>query len=128
MGLSLLPPLSASIRTIITYHPSSLFYIVAQHLQRANPPVSNRQHNPTQSSTMFSCLQAAASRKCPCPTCQCRLPRWTPQCHAAWNDHVVNLDGPRHVNAHRHELWNNNDLVCHLERRRSWRRLFDHDH
>merc|ERR1712093_784516 len=26
---------------------------VAQHLQRANPPVSNRQHNPTQSSTML---------------------------------------------------------------------------
>merc|ERR1712169_84588 len=36
-----------------THHPSSLFYIVAQHLQRANPPVSNRQHNPTQSSTML---------------------------------------------------------------------------
>merc|ERR1712000_503713 len=38
---------------IVTHHPSSLFYIVAQHLQRANPPVSNRQHNPTQSSTML---------------------------------------------------------------------------
>merc|ERR1712225_62863 len=36
-----------------THHPSSLFYIVAQHLQRANPPGSNRQHNPTQSSTML---------------------------------------------------------------------------
>merc|ERR1712225_202214 len=37
----------------VTHHPSSLFYIVAQHLQRANPPGRNRQHNPTQSSTML---------------------------------------------------------------------------
>merc|ERR1712230_66958 len=44
---------SSSLFYIVTHHPSSLFYIVAQHLQRANPPVSNRQHNPTQSSTML---------------------------------------------------------------------------
>merc|ERR1712230_40862 len=44
---------SSSLFYIVTWDPSSLFYIVAQHLQRANPPVSNRQHNPTQSSTML---------------------------------------------------------------------------